>query len=57
MKIERTQKRASNWSIRFAWLPTKAVCLKTDKKYYVWLEKYDRYFNYGAVTHYIRKED
>ncbi len=60
MKFKRKIKKYGWWSDRFAWLPKKALLIR-DKNYknshslqtvWIWLEYYERYFNYGAPVNY-----
>jgi hypothetical protein len=57
MRFSRKVKKRSNWSCRFAWIPTKAELYQSDgrpdKYVWVWLERYTRYFNYGAPVNYV----
>lgn len=61
MKIFQVKKKKKRtwWTIRFAWLPTK-VEHTTDNNateyWYIWLEHYRRYFNYGAHVNYYGRE-
>ena len=70
MKIfKATNKKRSNWSRRFAWLPTKVEhnykeypdggwVYNVTEYWWIWLEFYKRYFNYGAhVNYYMTKKE
>lgn len=68
-----TNKKRSNWSRRFAWLPTKVEHnykhypesvgnqhvyeYNVTEHWWIWLEFYKRYFNYGAHVNYYMTRD
>jgi len=68
--IKATNKKRSNWSMRFAWLPIKVEHnykeypiiggweYNVTEYWWIWLEFYKRYFNYGAhVNYYMTKKE
>jgi hypothetical protein len=68
MKLFQVKKKKKRtwWSIRFAWFPIKVEytpsktsnhdpCDGTEY-WYIWLEHYRRYYNYGAPVNYYGRE-
>jgi hypothetical protein len=59
MIFGRKVKKKSNWSTKFAWFPVKGIQqihgYSEDEELHVWIwwEKYQRYFNYGAPVNYV----
>ena len=55
MIIKREEKYSSNWKKKFAWMPVKARINRSenDEHFWIWLEQYTRYYNYGAPVNYL----
>lgn len=64
VRIKRKVKKRSNWSARFAWLPKKAIIVapaypkdSKEEPIWIWLERYQRFFNYGAPVNYVDRKE